>query len=311
MAERKTSWTNADLKPLGGPATEYGPWKSVDRQYDDLLNEPSFDEIMSGARNAVASSSAFAAARDRDMQDRSRSFEPATTKQRIGNAVREYTPDVLTKLISPIANAASLPLMGTPAGLPLAGLGAIESLISPDSSMVERGLSLATMLPAAGILAKGAKAGKAATTSSRIWPKDMYRRQATEVPYRMDGAVAQRPSMLSMSDDVPGFSVVDDAPIPQGPATMDEVMDLERSIPDIVSRNAPTKMPGNVVRQRGTADIESELRAAGGSEKDVRQLYHTTQSQGRGVRVEGLGKRLSNEERRIQQLLTSLGMGVD
>jgi hypothetical protein len=258
MAERKTKYTNADLKPQGGPATEYGPWTrtpQVDAEYDKMLGEPTdINEIMAGAKKVVNSNTQFAAARDRDALDKSRSFKPATTSQRIGNAVREYTPDVLTKLISPIANAASLPLMTTPAGMPLAGIGAIESLINPDSSMVDRGMSLAAMLPAAGaaklLAGRGAKAAGAAGEARKV-AEGMYRQtgmsRGVEKPYRMGGSVQSRSSVPRWTDDVPDFTLREDLPVPQG-GGMEDVDDAIRGLLDPTSSQQPLRQTRPVGR---------------------------------------------------------------
>ena len=308
MAERKTRWTDADLKREDGPTTEYGPWTQTNAgkaRYDEIIGEPtSIDEILAGARRVL----------------REPSF--ANTMAAGETAAASRRPEVAARVAAnpmPSGQDALRALLMVPGLIPgPVGVGsqlASAGLAASEGNLGSAGASAAmAMLP----YGMGRAAGKArqATQEGRKVAEGLYRQtgisRGSEVPYRMGGSVQPRPASMHWTDDVPAYSVVDDAPVQQAAPVADELNDLMRAgrapLRRETTRQQAAGGPSNLTRSRGMKDIEAEMRTAGASEKDIRQLYHSSGMQGKGVRVEGTGKKLSAEEKRIRQLLASMGM---
>lgn len=327
MAERKTKYTNADLKPQGGSATEYGPWTrtpAIDAEYAKIVDAPmSIDEIMASAKGALQKVQPLKA----ELNNADRKFRDpqyAKAQQDAANVPKQFVRGIRE---SPVAQGAMLagamipsPLEPVFGGL-LAADAAARTIEQP--SAMNALIAGASAMPLVSTLRKMHGAA-AATREGRQVAEGLYRQtgksRGSEVPYRMGGSVQPRPASMHWTDDVPAYTErADDIPVAQSasPAAKD-INDVMRAGQAPLRRETARQQaaggPSNIVRQHGTADIEAEMRATGASEKDIRQLYHSTQSQGRGVRAEGLpgqvgtGKRLSAEEKRIREILALMGM---
>jgi hypothetical protein len=239
MAEKKTKWTNADLKPQGGPATEYGPWTrtpQVDAEYDKMIDAPmSLDDIMAGAKQTLQRTKGLS----EDAQGLIYAKNSADAAAGHGRAIEQAGRDRAragANLALGTASLAGGPVMWAGS----AGLGALEGVDaleagSPGSAALA---ALLGAVPAglAGVkAARGAWAGrKAAKEASKI-AEGMYRQtgmsRGSEIPYRMGGSVQTPPRgpLSALVEDTPvpdSISLITPRAARQAPPGADELNDL-------------------------------------------------------------------------------------
>lgn len=316
MAERKTRYTNADLK-TGGPATEYGPWTQTDAgkaRYDEIIGEPiNVDEIIASAKGTLRNVQPLQASIN-DANRRVLDPKYAAVQQDLANAPKQFVRGVRENPISQGAIVAGslIPSPLQPAFGGLLAADAAAQVVEQPSAM---GALIAgtSALPLMSTLRGMHRASSVAREGKQV-AEGLYRQtgmsRGSEVPYRMGSGVSTPPrASLHWTDEVPTYNVVDDAPVPQAAPVADELNDLIRASQAPLRRETARQQaaggPSNVVRQRGTADIEAEMRAAGADDKAIRQLYHSSQATSKGVKV---GGKPSKEEERIEQLLRSMGL---
>ena len=292
MASKR--YTNADLKPRGEPTTTYGPWVTkpgTRASMQDLAGGDSQDEILAGAKAALK--------RTEPTQGvRGGSIRPASMGERISSMAKEYTPDVISKLLWPIAKGAAVPAMfagggvGTAASLPMA----LEALgeFGADPSM-GNALSAGVMaLPGASALRgsmKAVKAGRAASEASGV-AEGLFQgtgmHRAKNIPYQYP---ASRPAMQAL-DDAPAFtsqgsrsssgSIMDMPFKPSGPATpslpreqraaFDEFIDLG-DIGPRSARPAAQRLPLGARSRPNTREFAQEIDSIDNlSEQDIAEL---------------------------------------
>lgn len=335
MANGKV-WTNADVRrheretlaPGDPRLTQEGPWRTTGRP-DALAGMDAgagmdVDAAIREAKETIQSNSNFAATRDADARDRSQSFQPATMRQRVGNALERYTPDVLTKLAFPIARAATLPTMANPAvGLPVAALAGLEHVLAPEASMGQRALGAAAAIPAVGGAARAlglggrlSRGAEATIAAQRLGPKAKraaqdqawmrrFTGQSEEVPYHggwSDAGTAghrYQPSAYrqAMNGPEPNLSVVDDVPVAQSRPTMSEVDELIGGSPRNESMRAMDRLVDESPMQEA-ADLELQRLAASRSRLNPngRVPMGRTGNEYEGIKPFGKAEELSPEE---------------
>lgn len=203
MAQRKTSYTNADLK-TGGPSTVYGEWRTTGKpqqtKLDQLLNEGrNIEDVLAEARGTIASTNQYAYNRDKPAND-----AKADTAIRNAERASSLSGQIAAnpgRTIREGVMGAALPLsfasgpVGAAAAVPLS----IEALsqFAQDPSLLGAGMAAATALPAMR-MARGAKKAAAMAdpfpraTAGAKWA------QSREVPYR-GGSGVSTPSMPQAS----------------------------------------------------------------------------------------------------------------
>lgn len=257
MAERKTKYTNADLVPERPRFTtriEQAPRRSSDPV--DMLVESgtSVDDLLAGAKAALRRSQPLQALLN-DVSRQQHDDEAAVAQARAANPVRNFVQGVRESPVSQGAMALGsiVPSPIQPGMAALLALDAGAQFAEDPSVMNAAGAGLMAV-PGLAAGSRALKAGKAAKEGKRV-AEGLYRQtgmsRGREVPYRMGGATqANRPSMVSLADDVPEYSVLDDAAplsvgvLPKGPSTLAEGL-----------RNAPTskRVAGEVLSSHGKA----------------------------------------------------------
>lgn len=269
-------YTNADLKPEGGPTTTYGPWRTkpgakANPAMRELLGEggPSQDEILAGAKSALARTAPTQGVRGG-------SIRPASMGERISSMAKEYTPDVISKLLWPVAKAASLPAslagggVGAAASLPMA-IQALSDFGDDPSMMGAAGVGLAA-LPGGSAVRGGMRAARAgaAANEARSVAGGLFRgtgmRASKEVPYKSIGSL----------DDYTPFDVVDDvAPVPQSGDVSDDLLaQIRASISGLPNKKPTvTRAPMGQGSRPSTREFASELDSINSlGEQDIAEL---------------------------------------
>lgn len=273
MAEKKTKWTNADLK-TGGPATEYGPWSLKDgRNYDEVIRGggDTVEEILASARQFLAKPTVVG-----DI----RSAERAGYQNQAAEAQRraEEGSTLLGELKQHPIEAAKRGVLG--ASLPLSfaggGIGAAASIpfaleagsnLAEDPSLWNASMLALSAVPGAQWARQAPKAVAPAITQAQ-WARKL---RPSQIAAKADQWTPQRPppapqfggpqnirnsgqrfpaapvaparssmdALLQDTPDIP-FEVLQDAPVAQGYGTMSEVDELVRGIPDIRSKRMAT-----------------------------------------------------------------------
>jgi hypothetical protein len=326
MAERKTRWTDADLKKEGGPATEYGPWGQSDAgkaRYDQIVGEPtSIDEILAGAKqvlhkpsfaNQIAAGQSAANLRQPEVDARVEANPMPTGRDALRALL--MAPGVVPGPVGVGANLASAALSASEGNFGEAGMQAgfaavpwwMGKAAKAGQAAEQGGARFLKHAWPSGRGASGA-AGDVVSSGPKPLPSGGVPRQLPAGQRQLPPGRSSMDAIMQDTPEVP-FEVVDDIPVQPVAPVADELNDLMRAGQAPLRRETVRQQaaggPSNIVRQRGTADIEAEMRAAGASEKDIRQLYHSSQSTSKGVKF---GDKLTKEEQRIEQLLQSMGL---
>ena len=215
MAQKKTSYTNADLK-RGEPGTEYGEWKTTGKpkdpknELDRLLNEGrNIEDIMAEAQGTLTSANRYAYDRDKPANDAAAdmAIRNAERTSTLGGQIAANPGRTMREGVM----GAALPLSfaGGPVGAAAAVPLSIEALNSfADDPSILGGLGVAaTAIPGARLLKAGAKeaqaikdiratygAGDMGAAFSRQKPYSMGRSVQTPV----DSPLPQQESMESI-----------------------------------------------------------------------------------------------------------------
>lgn len=266
-------YTNADLKPEGGPTTTYGPWRTkpgVRSSMQSLFGEgESQDEILAGAKEALARTAPTPGVRGG-------SIRPASMGERLSSMAKEYTPDVISKLLWPVAKAASLPAslagggIGVAGSLPMA-IEALSDFAGDPSVMGAAGAGL-MLAPGVSALRGGARAAQAARAAGEAEgvASGLFRgtglRRAKEVPYKSIGSL----------DDYTPFDVVDDvAPVPQSSDVSNDLLAQIRASISGLPNKKPTvvRAPMGQGSRPSTREFASELESINSlGEQDIAEL---------------------------------------
>ena len=200
MAERKTKYTNADLKAQGGPATEYGPWTQTEagrRRYEEIISpSPSAVDLLNDAKTSLRNAQPMQAL----LNDVSRQHYdiPAEAAQRdAANMPKQFLRGVRESPVSQGALVAGS-VLPTPAAPIFGGLMSVQSLLDTieNPSLLNAGMTALGVVPGVKALNKLGKS-RAAAKEGRDVAEKLYRgtgmSRGSEVPYRAGGSVGPFP----------------------------------------------------------------------------------------------------------------------
>ena len=255
----------------------------------DLLGEggPSQDEILAGAKQALADTERPVGARSGGK------IRAASMGERMKSMAQEYTPDVISKLLWPVAKAASIPASFAGGGLGVAGsvpmaMEALGDFADDPSLMGAAGVGLMAM-PGVSALRGGARAARGAAAASEAGgvAEGLFRgtglRRAKNIPYQYP---AGRPAIQALDDSMmtgsrSSMGGVDEIPFkpsaPQAPglpreqrAAYDDFIDLG----DISSGSSKaTRAPMGRGSRPSTREFATELDSVNSlSEQDIAEL---------------------------------------
>lgn len=196
MAERKTKYTNADLRREGGPATEYGPWGQTEagrKRYEHIIGPDSADDIMEGAKSTLRKVQPLKA----ELNNADRQFRDPTYARAQADASNTGKQFVRGVRESPVSQGAMLagsvipsPLQPVFAG-GLAAEGAADFAENPG---VVSGIgALLSAWPGMSLASKALK-GRAAAQEGRQVAEGLFRMggksRGSEIPYRAGSGVS-------------------------------------------------------------------------------------------------------------------------
>ena len=174
MAEKKTrTYTNADTKRTPMTVTVEKP---INRAYQDMLDEPSIDEILAGAKASLRRSEPLAQSIRNAGNKQGRiagDAAGAREQKRLSNPVRQFVRGVRE---SPVAQGALVAgsVLPTPIQPAMASLLALEGAadFAEDPSLTNAGVAALGVLPAARFVRKF----RAARTSAPTAPTGVFDR---------------------------------------------------------------------------------------------------------------------------------------
>ena len=197
MAERKTKYTNADLKVQGGPATEYGPWTTkLDADYDQAIGGGDIDTILADARRVANRRSVVddASGKPTRAEEIRRLGQRASTPTQTEQELRRQS--TLGGIARDTFDAAMLPAAFTGVGAPIAaayyGVRGLEDFVA-DPSVMSGSIAALGAVPYAGkaagkLLPKAAKAMTQAEWARKLRPSQVAAKADQWTPPRPPSA---------------------------------------------------------------------------------------------------------------------------
>lgn len=268
MAERKTKYTNADLKPQGGPATEYGPWTRTPESAAALQaiigDDVGIDQILADAKQALATPTVGTDWFNSLLESQRASGVARATPMPTGkDAIRSLlmVPGLLPGPVGVTAQLGSAALAASEgnfgeagmntalAALPY-GMGKLGKAVDAEQDVVRfvkhaypPGRGSAAAGEASGIIPRGPKPRPTPYTPGQRpqglppvgLPGRVAPRQLPAGQRQLPPARGSMDALLQETRDVP-FEVVNEAPVTQVPGTMSEIDELIRGIPSTPKR---------------------------------------------------------------------------